>query len=87
MGELGGGCRVVWAAEWRAVKLVVWVRLGGELRKLCWVGCSGLGGKEEEEECRISVEERGSSGALSSLDCSRKKKEALGSSGGAFSCV
>ena len=32
MGELGGGCRGVWAAEWRAVKLVVWVRLGAELR-------------------------------------------------------
>ena len=54
---------------------------------LLGVGYSGFGGKEEEEECWISVEERGSSGALSSLDCSRKKKEALGSSGGAFSCV
>ena len=32
MGELGGGFRVASGVEWRAVKLVVWVRLGAELR-------------------------------------------------------
>ena len=37
MEELEGGLRVVWVVDWGVVKLVVWVRLGEELRELCWV--------------------------------------------------
>ena len=51
-GELGGGFRVVLVAEWRAGKVVVWVRLGTEIGGgLLGVGCSGVDGKEEEEGC------------------------------------
>ena len=37
MGELGGRYRVDFGAEWRAEVVVVWVNLGKELGKLCWV--------------------------------------------------
>ena len=81
MGELRGSFRVVLDAEWRAVVVVVWVRLGEELGEIFWV-VGGLVSVEWKRKKRLgfSVEEGGDldagcSGFSHSLSDDEKAKE------------
>ena len=80
MGELEGDFRVFWVVDWGVVKLVVWVRLGEELRVICREFGALVWVEEKRRKVADLWQRKGAiSGFSPAGDCTGRGVEVLGS--------